>query len=156
MKKLFTIFFATIIIGMFIGSFFILFSRDVSLNYSVWLKLGQKEAYNLNDYVIFKYTKPDKYFENKKLIKQVVCVEGQKLATIDHYITCDNKIIAQILEKDKEGNRLPYLKFNQVIPKGYYFLAGTHERSYDSRYFGLIKHEEIQEELIPIRSILLW
>jgi len=36
------------------------------------------------------------------------------------------------------------------IPEGYYFVVGTHPRSYDSRYFGLISKKEIISKIEPL------
>ena len=127
-------------IGVVFGIFFIHLSRDTSLDYNVWL---------------FKYTHPDKYIEGRWLIKQVACKEGDLLERYNDYFTCNGKNIVTVLHKDKYGNPLYPFEFHGIIPKGYYFLTGTHERSYDSRYFGLIYYSEIDEQVIPLRS-LLW
>ncbi len=144
-----------IMIGVVFGIFFIHLSRDTSLDYNVWLSAGKKDNYTLNSYVRFKYTHPDKYIEGRWLIKQVACKEGDLLERYNDYFTCNGKNIVTVLHKDKYGNPLYPFEFHGIIPKGYYFLTGTHERSYDSRYFGLIYYSEIDEQVIPLRS-LLW
>lgn len=144
-----------LIIGILIGLFFIHFSRDKSLDYHVWLSIGERDNYTTNDYVRFKYIHPDKYIEGKYLIKQVSCKSGDRLERVGDYFTCNGKNIVKVLHTDRNGNPLTQFNYNGVIPKGYYFLTGTHERSYDSRYFGLIYHSEIDEKVFPLRS-LLW
>lgn len=144
-----------LIIGIVFGVFFIHFSRDKSLDYHVWLSTGKRDNYTLNDYVRFKYIHPDEYVEGKYLIKQISCKEGDRLERVGDNFTCNGKNIVKALRTDKNGNPLIQFEYNGIIPKGYYFLTGTHERSYDSRYFGLIYHSEIDEKVFPLRS-LLW
>lgn len=145
-----------IVIGIIFGILFVRLSRDESLDYRVWLSTGNKDSYKLNSYVRFKYIHPDKYIEGRYLIKQVSCKEGDLLQRTGDYFTCNGKNIAKVLYEDRNGNELIPFEYDGVIPQGYYFLTGTHERSYDSRYFGLIYISEIDEQVIPLRSILLW
>lgn len=144
-----------LILGIVFGIFFIHLSRDTSLDYNVWLSAGKQDNYTLNSYVRFKYTHPDRYIEGRWLIKQVACREGDLLERYGDYFTCNGKNIVKALHIDKNDNPLIQFEYNGIIPKGYYFLTGTHERSYDSRYFGLIYHSEIDERVFPLRS-LLW
>lgn len=144
-----------LILGIVFGIFFIHLSRDTSLDYNVWLSAGKQDNYTLNSYVRFKYTHPDRYIEGKWLIKQVACREGDLLERYGDYFICNGKNIVKALHTDKNGNPLIQFEYNGIIPKGYYFLTGTHDRSYDSRYFGLIYHSEIDERVFPLRS-LLW
>lgn len=143
-------------IGILLGVIFIYISRDISLEYNVWLNVGSRDTYNKGDYIRFKYNKPDKYIQNKWLIKQVTCSSGDSINLVGDTITCNNKVIAKVQPFSKYGDKLEPLSFKGVIPEGYYFIQGTHERSYDSRYFGLIHISEISKKVIPLRSLLVW
>ena len=144
-------------VGFLFGAFFIYISRDVSLEYNIWINAGSRDSYNKYDYVRFKYNKPDKYISGKWLIKQITCSSGDTLLLHQgNIITCNGKVISKTLNKARNGDSLQPLSFTGVIPEGYYFIQGTHERSYDSRYFGLIHVSEISKKVIPLRSLLVW
>lgn len=143
-------------VGIFLGVIFVYISRDISLEYNVWLNAGSKDTYNKGDYIRFKYNKPDKYIQNRWLIKQVTCTAGDSIDLVEDNVTCNNKAIAKVQPMTKYGDKLEPLSFRGVIPDGYYFVQGSHERSYDSRYFGLIKGSEINKKVIPLRSLLIW
>lgn len=143
-------------IGILIGTFVLRISRDISLDYNIWLSLGKQETYNTSDYVRFRFDRQDKYIQGKWLIKQITCGPNDLLLNTNNIITCNGKVIARILQEDKNGNILQGLSFSGYIPNGYYFVQGTHERSYDSRYFGLVNIKELKEKVIPLRSIIVW
>lgn len=142
-------------IGILLGTFVIFFSRDVSLDYRVWLNVGSREVYHKGDFIRMKFNRPDKYIQNKWLIKQITCGPNDILDLFGDKITCNNIVIAKVLNKAKNGDTLKGLSFSGKIPKDYYFIQGNHERSYDSRYFGLVYKKEISSKVIPLRS-LVW
>ena len=137
-------------IGLFISILFLQITRDTSLSYNVWVVYKKPVEFQKGDYVMFKYLKEDRYIYGKKLIKRITCVPGEYLKRINNAFYCNDIRIADVIMYDKSGNKLPDWFYDGKIPDGYYFVQGTHERSYDSRYFGLIKYEEIQKKAFPI------
>lgn len=109
-----------------------------SVHYRVFWKTNETSVIK-NDYV---------HYENvtellagkgvKSVIKQVGCSAGNNLSKQGHLFRCDGMVIAETLEMDGKGNPLPRFTFNGLIPDGYMFLIGDHDRSFDSRYFGLV------------------
>lgn len=77
------------------------------------------------------------------LVKRVGCAPGSKLETVDKSFYCDGEIIGQAYRED-------YLEFSQMLSEDEVFLIGDIERSYDSRYFGLVKKERIDAKLTPL------
>lgn len=143
----------SVFIGVLLGSF-LLYSRDVSLEYNFWIKgiSFSKPIYQNGDYIHIDWV--DNTGKQRNLVKIIKCSPGQKINNQNNLFYCDDNLIATALDVDKNGKKLPKLKINKIIPEGFYFVMGTHPRSYDSRYFGLIPEENIIRKLYPISKYL--
>lgn len=53
-----------------------------------------------------------------------------------------------VIEKDSLGRSLPMVE-EMVIPEGNYFVAGKEDRTFDSRYWGLINEEQVIGQAFP-------
>jgi len=84
-----------------------------------------------------------------KLTKRVACVAGDSLKYSNGHHYCNGAYLDTVLTRTTEGMRLPLFEFDGQIPDGMVFLVGDHERSFDSRYFGLVKADALQR-LTPI------
>jgi len=84
------------------------------------------------------------YKKASKFGKIIMCEGGDKLSTqgLDYY--CNNKFIGTAKTTDKNGKPVSPFIYNGEIPQGSFFVMGTHERSYDSRYWGFVKEDQIQ------------
>ncbi len=78
------------------------------------------------------------------IVKRVGCLPGQHLRNAGRNFYCNDRLLGQALKGKNH-----YI-FNGTIPEGRYFIIGDSEKSYDSRYFGLIEEEKIDAVLIPI------
>ena len=124
----------------------------------------------MGDYVVV-YIPEDPIVKDKKLSKKVVCQGGQTLKIVEDDYFCDDTYIGKAVKQTKDGVPVePYnpcvlqetmhspFDFYKIkagtciykIPDGYYFVAGTHPRSYDSRYFGLVSKKEIITKIEPL------
>jgi len=54
-----------------------------------------------------------------------------------------------VYEKDTKGRLMPVIQ-SQVIPEGKYFVYTDHERSFDSRYWGLVDESQVIGTGIPL------
>jgi len=93
----------------------------------------------------------DKYTPLKKkgvlyLIKKVGCYPGDVLTFKGGAFYCNGKRLGRA---HPEAPAPPF-KWNGRIPKGHYFLIGTHPRSFDSRYMGFFSLDRITGVLIPL------
>ena len=77
------------------------------------------------------------------LVKRVGCAPGSRLETKGKSFYCDSELIG-------EAHREDYMKFSQTLEEDEVFLIGDINKSYDSRYFGLIIKEQIDAKLIPL------
>ena len=108
------------------------------------IKLGQ--------YLAFKKDHPWRHLIDENLsLKYVACMPGMKLKTTNtgHYY-CNKKYLGTAIKKDSTGKILERFEFNDIIQDGKYFLKGTGERSYDSKYYGLVSANEFVYSAQPI------
>lgn len=148
-------------------------STGESLNKTLFVKSFSKEIRE-GDYVTIMSDPDDPIAKGRYLTKKVFCAPGSilKIKGDDYY--CNDSFIGAAKHKTKTGE--PVTPFNPCmfpsqdklnlaakkvdnegnsyceirIPDGYYFVAGTHKDSYDSRYFGLVPFSKILCKTIPI------
>jgi len=123
------------------------------------------------EYVYFKGTHVPFYGEEIKLVKLLVAtpyediiverakkpetrklnIKGiEKEYTVKSYVKVPYKaMVLPAFEKGSSGKPLPQLPEGLITLKGY-FVIGTHEGSYDSRYFGGIPEGDILGKAHPI------
>lgn len=84
------------------------------------------------------------YKKSSNFGKLVMCEGGDELRTIGLDYYCNGKYLGTAKTTDKNGNPVDHFQYNGKIPKGNFFVMGTHPRSYDSRYWGFVNENEIQ------------
>ena len=126
-----------------------------SLDHRIFFLCEPPTMFETGDYLVFR-AKEIKFLQKsltrKDLFtKQVGCKPGD-LLTVDgeRRFSCNGRPLGQALEADSEGNRLPEFRFNGVIPQDSYFAIGSNPRSFDSKYLGFIKKDEILYKAYPI------
>lgn len=137
-----------IVLGVLMGciaGMFITITFGGSHPYMLWLK-GGSSAYEKGDYVVLKYDKKDEFINDKSAIKQITCVSGERILRVEDSIYCGERYLGRVLK----GEEYPQIDFNSVIPEGFYFVQGTNERSYDSRYFGIVPSTMFVRKLHPV------
>ena len=66
------------------------------------------------------------------------------------FLIKENKILGSISNFDSHGRQLPQIKSPLILNKDEFFVMGESDNSFDSRYFGKIKKEEILYKVKPI------
>lgn len=153
MTKIKWILLATCLLGVYhIGH--VLFPRIVivttaSIRYSVFFR--SEEKIELYDYIVF--TNPSTFSKEhigRLVTKQIECVYPQKLTVdSDHRFYCDGSHLGTARTVTRAGKVLPVFMYEGQIPQGKAFVMGSHEDSFDSRYFGLVDLENAQR-VVPI------
>lgn len=128
---------------LFLNQFNFIIPESQSVNGKLFLS---QDINNNNSYVIFEYNKEEykNYTKGKLFLKKIGCNSGQYLEVKNNQVFCDGKIIATLLDKNKEGQELPKISFYGIIPNDKFFALGEHLYSYDSRYFGLVDKKQIR------------
>lgn len=89
--------------------------------------------------------------EKQYLLKEIKGLEGQKYHTVNDLAYVDDKYIGQIFKVDSQNRPLPRFLGEHTIPKGYFLpIADNRPNSYDGRYFGFLKIEDIKYKLYPL------
>lgn len=73
------------------------------------------------------------------LLKRVEAIGGDEICRAKApigTISINGKVVAEVLEKDREGRPLPAWEGCMRLVQGEYFLLQPHPHSFDSRYFG--------------------
>ena len=104
----------------------------------------------VGNYLMFKLQ--HEVFKNKEktITKKIVCSEGQTIKTINNKYFCNKSYLGKTRGISAKGKPIPIIKYDQVIPKNYVFVMGSHPLSFDSRNYGLIEINEHTQYLKPI------
>lgn len=97
------------------------------------------------------YTAVCSAWYGKKVIKKIVGVSGDRICYQGKKLLVNQQPIGLLHSTAKDGRSLQPIKA-QVIPDGLVFLAGSHARSFDSRYeeFGLVAVDKLMGLVVPI------
>mgnify|MGYP000061180902 CR=1 FL=1 len=77
------------------------------------------------------------------LTKQVACVAGDRLHFDGSTWYCNGEVLGGVIRSTSDGKPIDVAQAEGVIPAGMLFLMGTHPRSFDSRYLGLIEEKRV-------------
>jgi len=129
-------------------------TQDKSLPQTFWVTYAPFDP-DVHGYAMFKPTVNNKYTKDYVakgyyLLKKVGCKEGDRLSTIGLNYYCNESFLGQAREFDSSMKRVDHFTFNGIIPKGYFFMLGTHPKSYDSRYFGFVQKDKLERGARPI------
>ncbi len=115
-----------------------------------WVK--NRCEYRRGEYVEFPPKPGDRFAPpGSLLLKRITCLYPDRIELRGRTFYCNGKPVARALERSWDGRKLPLFRPGvKVIPRGFYFVTGSHPRAYDSRYFGLVSKEEIRHCLKPL------
>jgi len=166
-KRTFIILFLIIFAGALIPSRFVV-STSASLEHRIFILNHTPDVSRIKkgSYVVFYLDESDKFYGGKRLIKRVSCDEGSVLKVTEKMVFyregketkkelrkqyfCDGEYLGEALTHTSKGDKLSNFVYNGKIPEGYVFVTGTHPRSYDSRYWGLLKKTDIIALAYPV------
>jgi type IV secretory pathway protease TraF len=123
-----------------------------SLRYTVFY-LGDRhgEGIRPGDYVVFNLDHPViAHLKIKKAIKEAVCVSGQVLTASDKDYYCNGRYLGMAKEFSHQGEKMENFIYDGVVPSGSLFVMGHHKDSFDSRYFGFIKVDDVEKIARPL------
>lgn len=143
----------TVFLGGLLGALILLLvsggkihiSSTPSLPYNIFITLPDEEI-KKGDIItfIYPYKSIYRYTQNEsKLTKYYSCREGDILTVISKEYFCNDEHIGKAQMFDSQGVELDSFEFSGIVPGGKVFVTGTHEKSFDSRYYGFIDEKHI-------------
>jgi len=85
-----------------------------------------------------------------RAIKRISCAGGEELSVSGDRYYCGGKEVAVAKTHSLAGEKLPRFFHNGKIPEDGIFVTGQHRDSFDSRYFGFVKKEEVKALAYPL------
>jgi signal peptidase I len=165
--KLLLLILSIVLAGLALPSRFVV-STSASTAHRIFFNTAPIEL-KKGDYVVFYLTKRGAYYKDykgKRLIKKIVCDEGDTLKVSEKLVFykekektkkeirkqywCNGQWLGEALTHDSKGVKLNNFVYNGKIPEGKAFVMGEHYRSYDSRYWGFLDKKEIIYKAIPL------
>jgi conjugative transfer signal peptidase TraF len=85
------------------------------------------------------------------MLKQVAAVEGDRVCAEGEFVLVDEKLAALRLSVDGQGRRLPAWSGCRTVGHGEILLLNGNRRSFDGRYFGVTRSDELIAVVRPVR-----
>ena len=84
------------------------------------------------------------------LIKIVAAVRGQRVCALNGSVYVDSEWVASARRQDAAGRPLVAWSACRVLNRSEVLLIGTHDASFDSRYFGPLDTTDVIGRAIPL------
>lgn len=113
--------------------------KGKSVPYTI-LFLSPRAVAGMGDYVtVTVYPDTHAIIDKESIfLKKVACDSGQSIELVDETFFCDGRQLVGFVRETLDGRPLQPWPAGVVIPDGKAFIIGSHPRSFDSRYFGLV------------------
>jgi len=86
----------------------------------------------------------------KRWMKRIVGVPGDRILVKDNEVYINGQSVGRGFDVDRYGQRIELAGLPDIIPHGEYYVALPHPRSFDSRYYGLIRQADILGTVTPL------
>ena len=127
------------------------------LPYTVFLVDIDDRSVGRGDYVAFISRQMEPFYgDGTAVVKIAVGVPGDHVRVDSEGVMVNDRNWGTLrhLERGQKlwsmGRRLSDVERDEVVPAGHLWMMGTHPRSYDSRYWGFIKYEQVVGRAIPL------
>ncbi len=130
------------------GYYLLVISKTNNLKINDYVALCIPDYYHANIARQLGLPKGECNFNTTPLIKHVAAKEGDKILITHSGVYINNVIQPYTIQL---GNRLMPTNINQILLKDEFIVLGTNLHSFDSRYFGIVRRENILG-----KGVLLW
>jgi conjugal transfer pilin signal peptidase TrbI len=128
-----------------IGQHYLFFNWTASLPYSV-LWLDSAENFARGDLIVYRFDGEELMHLKKgqRFFKRIVGMAGDRVSLEDRRVLVNGTLVGIAKRYTLDGHRLEPIAPG-VIPEGFFYVQGTHEMSFDSRYrqSGLVHMSQI-------------
>lgn len=128
-------------------------SESVNFRFYKIYPIDAKTKLHVGDYVLFRYQKDDDRFLKKgqNVVKRIGCLADSIISYDNTSVFCDGRRMKenQVIFS-KKFDKIQPLYSDGIIPEGKLFLIGDHERSFDSRFWGLADEKDIIAIVRPL------
>lgn len=83
-------------------------------------------------------------------MKRVMGMPGDRVEVHGNQVFINAHFIAEGVGQDRFGTPIELAPFNGHIPSGEYYVALPHPKSFDSRYYGTIRREDVIGVVTPL------
>jgi conjugal transfer pilin signal peptidase TrbI len=115
----------------------VVLAHGESVPYTVFWKLPRSMPVK-GDYVMLEISHPIVGPRPTELTKKLVCDEGDLLQLKGDAFYCNGVRLGGFITRTWDDKPLVPFAYDGTIPVGQAFVMGSHPRSFDSRYFGLV------------------
>ncbi len=123
------------ILGFWVFAYHFEFSINVSNSLPGTLYIVEKGVLpSRGEYLSFDYPSDFIYQKNSHFLKRTAGVAGDVVQNSDHHFFVNGKSVGVALLRTSAGDPIEEDSFTGIIPAGYYYVAGDHPKSLDSRY----------------------
>ena len=125
----------TALLGYWVFALHYEFSINVSNSLPGTLYIVEKGVLpSRGEYLCFDYPSDFIYQRNSHFLKRTAGVAGDVVQNRDHHFFVNGKPVGVALPTTSSGIPIEESTFTGSIPAGYYYVAGVHPKSLDSRY----------------------
>lgn len=118
----------------------------------VFVRAASSRPVRVGDYVVFpmrtRYV--ERCTDGCLLLKRVVCGPGSVLEVRGRDFYCDGRYLGRAKERSRKGEPVEPFRYSGIIPGGKFFVMGSHEDSFDSRYFGFVDASSVVARAVPL------
>lgn len=127
------------------------------LPYTLYLVDLNDQDVTLGDYVAFEARQMEPFYaDGTTAVKIIAAVPGDQVTVDESGVAVNGKIWGAMAHVGPDGRlseigkTLNDYRRNEIVPEGRFLMLATHERSYDSRYWGTIAEEQVIGRVIPL------
>lgn len=158
LKIFIKIFLSILLCHIIINNFFVV-NLTPSIKTGIYFVLPvNKDELKIGDIVLFsmpdeidKFVHEREYITNNchTFLKEIGALEKDRIKIENEKLYINDKFIGKIEKKDTLGRELPQIT-SFTVPKDYFFPIGTHQKSFDGRYYGKIDIKLIEKKAFLI------